>query len=304
MILIILLNVLYALMYTFSKFSLFISQPIFTTGVKVFLGGLFSLLVYVFYHDNVDFLDNFTFYNIGLIILISIFNVYFCNVLEIFALQHELVGKIAFMYNLCPFVTVLFSYIFFSHHITYKQWIGLGLGFLGFVSLFLENYAGASLTAYDIGISFSQIAIVGAVVSSVIGYAGIKVLLEKSSLSIFFINGITLCLGGILCCIHSFLTEVEPFIFENFFLDFIKITLLMAVIKYVIAFNLNLFLLKKYSLNLLSFFGFTASFFGAFFGYLFFGEIMSIYNIISGVLVLIGLIMFYQEELKQESIQR
>lgn len=304
MFLLILLNLLYASTFLFTKIAMSCSQPVFMTGVRMLIGGIISLCIYKqFYYRWTD-ISSITKKQWVLIGALSFTNVYLCNILEVWGLQYLSVGKAAFFYNLTPFFSALFAYFVFSEYMTWQKWLGLSLGFLGFMPIFMEP-GNVVDTTMKIGFfSLADGAMLGAAIISILGWTIMRLLLKQKSFSAFLLNGITMTSGSLLCFLHALCFESQPFVQPGMMYSFIQIALLIAVFKHVIANNLNAYLLTKYTTTLIAFFSFTASLFAALFGILFLGESISVYFIMSVVCVFTGLMIFYQEELRQGYITK
>jgi len=87
-------------------------------------------------------------------------------------------------------------------------------------------------------------------------------------------------------------------------MPFLGCTLLLMIISNAICYNLYGKLLKKYSATFMSFAGFTTPLFTALFDWLKFGEVASWHFYLSATIVFGGLLIFYQEELTQNSEAR
>lgn len=112
-------------------------------------------------------------------------------------------------------------------------------------------------------------------------------------------NGFSMLLGGIGALIHSFAVENWNPVPVTGFIPFIECAILLIIISNIICYNLYGHLLKKYSPTFMSFAGFTTPLFTALFGWFFLGEVVTWPFFISFLIVLFGLIIFDQEDLKQ-----
>lgn len=299
MILLIVLNLLYASMFILAKFGLDIAQPIFMTGARMALGGIISLGIYGICNYSWQEIRSITKSQWYLIGLLSLVNVYLANALEVWGLQYLSVGKTAFIYNLSPFIAALFAYFVFREYMTWQKWLGLTLGFLGFLPIFMGPSDIIDTTMNFGFLSLAEIALLGAAVSSILGWTIMRLLLKQKPFSVFFLNGISMLIGGIICFVHAAYFESQPFIQPNAIYQFMQLALIMAIVKHVVAYNLNSYLLTQYTTTLVAFFSFTASLFAAALGILFFHETISIYFIGSVLCVFTGLVIFYQQELRQ-----
>ncbi len=304
MILILLLNFLYASAFILTKFGLAISQPMFLIGTRMIAGGIISLAMYALWTPSwKSDMYAITCKQWMLIGLIALINVYSCNALEVWGLQYLSVGKTAFIYNLTPFISAFFAYFIFAEQMTRQKWLGLTLGFLGFIPILIEPSNIIDTTASFGYLSLAELALIGAAISSVLGWTFIRILVKQKQFSPFLLNGLSLASGGFLCLGHAFCCEPQPFVQPDYLYLFIQITALVALFKYGIAYNLNAYLLTTHTTTLMAFFSFTASLFATVLGILFCNETVSAYFIVSVVCVFAGLCIFYQEELRQGYIK-
>lgn len=300
------LNMLYGSMFIFAKFGMELSQPIFTTGIRMLCAGLVSLSIYVIYHRSWKSVWGISLSEWGLLFLVSLCNIYLSNTCEIWALQYLSVGKTAFIYNITPFFAALFAYLLFAQCMTWKKWLGLTLGFMGFIPMFMAS-CDIIDTSLKIGpFSSAEITLLIAAISSIVGWTLMKKLLQSQYFSLhthplapFLLNGISLAIGGIICLIHASLYESQPYIAGDTIMPFLIISSVISLFKYLIGYNLNTYLLSRYSTTLVAFFSFTSSLCAAVLGVIFLGESISLSFIFSVLCVATGLMVFYQEELQQ-----
>jgi len=306
MLLIILLNFIYAIMFIVAKYAFAVSAPIFMTGARMTVGGIISLMVYrlIAYDNWFSTILNISKTQWILIGLLSLVNVYACNVLEVWGLQYLSVGKSAFIYNLGPFFAALLGYFIFHEQMTWKKWLGLIIGFVGFLPLLFDPCTIVD-DSIKIGlVSIAEIALLGACISSVIGWTVMRLLLKQGNFSPFLLNGLSMTCGGVICFVHALFLESYPFVQSSSWSLFIFLVLIMAIFKHVIAYNLNAYLLQRYTATLMIFFSFTASLFATILGMVLFNESVSNFFLISIFMVFFGLILFYNQELQQGYIQK
>lgn len=145
--------------------------------------------------------------------------------------------------------------------------------------------------------SLPEIAIVGSVASFAYNLIALQVLVKHRGCPAILANGVTMLMGGFLALGSATLFEhpwikKEPWTFAGFMA-------LQIVISNLICSNLQANLLKHYSPTFMAFAGFLAPLCAAFFGWLFLNEKMYVQYFISLVLVLIGLIIFYLDEVRK-----
>lgn len=293
--LVFLLYALFASVFTVAKEALHVSSPIFLVGSRMLLAGLLILAFLYFRKRETLKLQK---GQLIQILLLGFFNIYLTNILELWGLQYLTSFKTCFLYSLSPFLTALFSYFSFKETLNWKKWLGLLIGFSGFLPILLcqsdqENISG------QLGIfSLAEIAVLCAVLSSVFGWVVLKKLVSHMSCSFLVANGYSMLFGGALGLLHSMYSESWNPIPVSNTLVWIECSLFLIIISNCICYNLYGYLLKKFSSTFMSFAGLSTPVFTALFGGFFFGEQPSWDFFISFMVVFFGLLMFYREELK------
>jgi drug/metabolite transporter (DMT)-like permease len=107
-------------------------------------------------------------------------------------------------------------------------------------------------------------------------------------------------IGGVLALVHSYfsgeswqpipVSEIQPFVI-NF--------LIICLISNIICYNLYGFLLKRFTATFMAFAGLVSPFFASLYGYIFLNECITWHFFASIVMFSLGLILFYQDEIKQ-----
>lgn len=292
MIFIVFLYALCASTFTICKALLEYAKPFFSIGIRMLVAGGI-LLAYSYWKNRSVFTiqkkDRWLF------VQIIVFHVYFSYILDLWSLQYITSSKSSLLYNLSPFLAALFSYFYFSEKMTLKKWLGLLIGFSGFLPEML--FKGAGPTGYYL--SFPEIILLGAVISGVYGWITLRKLVKDGLYSPMMVNGVGMVGGGILALITSFFVEgwsVSP---VSSLWPFIQLMTLIIIIGNLLFYNFYGYLLTRYTATFLSFAGFTTPLFAALFGWFFLGESVEWPFFISIFVVFIGLYIFYQEELKQ-----
>jgi EamA-like transporter family. len=273
-------------------------------GVRMIAGGALLLGYQYFFNrkywryesrDMVPFLQ------------IIIFHIFIAYTGEFWALQFISGSKASLIYNISPFITALFAYMMFSERLTVRQWIGLAIGCIGLLPI-LKDQGFQEQTIFHVGMfSSAEIILLLAVISSAYGWIVMKHLLINRSYSSIMINGIGMMGGGILALMASFATEGYPVlrvaqhttIADSLFMLVVYAGLLI-IIANVVCYNLYSYLLARYSATFLSFAGFTTPLFAALFDWLLVGELACANFFLSMSIIIIGLILFYQDEMKQK----
>ncbi len=293
---VILLYALFASVFTLAKTGLEYTQPLFLVGSRMFAAGLLIVAYQWFFNrDQLKFKKE----HIWRFLRLAAFNIYLTNIFELWGLQYLTSFKTCFIYSLSPFVSALFSYLMFSETLNTKKWMGLLIGFCGFIPILLSETSSEEQTGHLWFFSWAEIAVMLAVVSSVYGWILLRQLVKENSYSPLTANGFSMAIGGAMALIHSgFVENWDPLPVTEY-IPFLECSLLLMIISNFIAYNLYGFLLRKYTATFVSFAGFITPLFTALFGWFFLGETVTMPFYISAVIVFSGLTLFHQEELKQ-----
>jgi len=302
MYLVILMYMLFASAFTIGKAVLSYLNPIFFIGLRMTLAGSILLAYLYFFKRKKLYIKK---EYIGLFAQITIFHIFIAYVFEFWALKYLSSFKTAFIYNLSPFISAIFAYIFLSEKMNLRKWVGLLIGCFGFFLILGngESPGEAGKQAF-LFLSWPEVSLLIAVISAVYGWVVFKKLITRGNYSPLMINGFGMLTGGILAFVTSFLFEGYPTVRISSMSPFCDIfaclgyTLLLILIANVISYNLYGYLLKKYSVTFLSFSGFICPLFAALFGNVFLGEAPSLRFFIAVVIVAIGLFIFYRQELR------
>lgn len=297
MFLVILLYALFASVFTIAKTGLEYSQPFFLVGSRMFLAGLI-MLAYQFWFNRKEFV--FKKSHFWRVFRLALFNIYLTNVFEFWGLKYLTSFKTCFIYSLSPFVSALLSYFMFSEKMNIKKWVGLIIGFVGFAPILLNETTTEEQTGHFFFLSWAEIAVMLAAISSVYGWILLRQLVKENGYSPFMANGLAMALGGAMALTHSFFVENWDPLPVSEMVPFLECAFLLIVISNLICYNLYGFLLRRYSATFISFAGFTTPLFTALFGWFYLGEVVTLPFYISAVIVFAGLLTFYQEELKQD----
>lgn len=281
--------------FTLGKTALAASTPLFITGTRMFIAGLIILLFLLLFKRK-DF--SIKKHQLFPLILLSISSVYLTNVFEFWGLQYLTAAKACFIYSLSPFLSALFSYFQFKEKVTFRKMIGLIIGFIGFFPVLLRQQGGEELLGGFSFLSWAEIALIAATVTSVYGWVLLRKLGKEDGMSPLMANGTSMTLGGAFALIHSGIVDTwAPFPVTNGS-TFIIGVLLMILISNLICYNLYGWLLKKFTATFLSFAGLMTPLFAAFFGWIVLGETVSWVFFFSVGIISFGLWLVYAEELR------
>ncbi|MGK5594596.1 MAG: DMT family transporter [Parachlamydiaceae bacterium] len=300
MFLVVFVYALFASVFTTAKTALDYSQPLFLVGSRMLLAG-FLLLSYQYFWRKEHF--SFNRKDWTKLFLLALFNIYLTNAFEFWGLKYLTSFKTCFIYSLSPFASALLSYFVFAEKMTPKKWLGMIIGFIGFIPILLNQTASEESTGHLLFLSWAEISVMMAALCSVYGWILLKQLVSKNQVSSIMANGASMFIGGALALCHSFCVENWDPVPVTEFAPFITCTLVLIFVSNFISYNLYGWLLKRYSATFMSFAGFTTPLFAAFFGWLYLGEIITWPFYLSAAIVFVGLALFNQEELKAEKLK-
>lgn len=227
---------------------------------------------------------------------ITFFGIYVTYIIRFWGFQYMTSAKTMFMFNLAPFATALFSYFLLNERMSKKQWIGLFIGFIGFIPILASSSSAEHLAGESYWLSWPELAVLASVVSHSYTWIIIRKLVRETHYSPTMINGLSMFVGGVCALLTA------PF-FEGIYpvtnsWEFLKLLTLVIIVGSLICQNLYAHLLKIYTATFVSFAGFISPFFAAFYGWLWLNETTSWNFYASSIIVFIGLWLFYQDELK------
>lgn len=293
MALVVLLYGLFASVFTVGKYGLDVSAPFFLVGSRMAIAGVLMLGYLYFFKRKemkVEKSDLLQFF------LLGIFNIFLTNVCEFWGLKYLTAAKTCFLYSLSPFVSALLAYWLLKEKMTGKKWLGLVIGFVGFVPILLSQTTQEELAGHFWVFSWAEVAVMTAAVSSVYGWIILSKLMKRGYHPLL-VNGISMLLGGSLTLIQSAIFEDWNPVPVTHFPTFFVVCIFLMVVSNFICYNLYGLLLKRFSATFISFAGFTTPLITALMGWMFLGEGVDYSFFLSSGIVFSGLTLFYYEEL-------
>lgn len=290
--------------FSLAKIALEVSPPIFLTAFRMLLAGV--LLLGYLCIRKASF--KFNLKQWALLGLLSVFSIYLTNAFEFWGLQQLTAAKTCFIYSLSPFFAALFSYLHFGEKMNGRKWIGMLVGFLGFIPLLATQKGADELVTNIPFLSWPELAMVGASICTAYGWILLRLIVnpsetkeKQSPVSPLMANGISMFLGGLLALGHSFLIDSwNPMpIAASSFGPFLQSVIFMTLISNILCYNLYGYLLKKFTATFLSFMGLLSPIFASLNSWFFLGEQPSAIIFLSTAIVSLGLWMIYSAELRQ-----
>ncbi len=274
------------------------SPPLFLTASRMIFAG-FLLLGFIALKNRSLFKMNLK--QFFVLILLAIFSIYLCNALEFWSLQHLTAAKTCFIYSLAPFFTALFSYLHFGERMNGRKWLGMGIGFAGFIPVLASQKGADELLSAVSFLSWPELAMMGAALCSVYGWVLLRLIVKDSTISPLVANGTSMLIGGCFALIHSYFVESwNPLpVSAAHFGAFAQGALIMTLISNILCYNLYGMMLKRFTATFLSFMGLLSPIFASLNSWFFLGEQPSPIIFLSTGIVSIGLWLIYSAELKQ-----
>lgn len=294
----ILLYGLWASIFSYNKLLLTISSPLFLTGTRMTFAGVL-LLIYLFVWKRSSLLINRK--KFIPISLLAIIGIYSTNVLETWGLKYLPAAKTCFIYSLSPFFAAILSYIHGREKITLKKWLGLLIGFLGFLPVLLTHSIrenNSSLEGNLLGVP--ELLVIGAALCSVYGWILLRKIVKDGTTSPLVANGISMLIGGILATVHSTIFDnwtPIPVVPGKLGL-FLGGTFGVIIISNIICYNLYGYMLKRFTATFLSFAGLLSPIFSSIVSWILLGESLNPILIISTFVIASGLWIIYREDLR------
>ena len=284
--------------FSLGKMALENSPPVFLTGFRMVFAGIL-LLSWLWIKNRKSL-------KIGKkqvlpILALSVFSIYLTNILEFWGLQYLSAAKTCFIYGLSPFFAAFFSYIHFGEKMNRRKWIGMLIGFAGFIPVLKLQTGSENLLSAFSFFSWPELAIMGAALFSIYGWILLRIIVKNHTLSPLYANGYSMLIGGSLAFIHSFFVDTwNPIpIVSGKLMPFMQGIVLMTLISNILCYNLYGFMLRKYTATFLSFMGLLSPVFASIISWILLGETPSWIILLSTGVVSIGLFIVYQAELKQ-----
>lgn len=295
MFLIVILYALFATSFPVGKFLVSHSTPIFLTGIRMFIAGIILLAYqYFFAHHNLKFKRK----DFWMFAQIIFFGIYINYILRFWGLNGLSSFKTSFFFNFSPFLTSIYSYLFFGEKMSLKKWLGLSIGFFGIIPVLISSSPQELATGELFYISWQELAVFLSVALHNYSWIVMRKLIRTDNYEPMMINAFAMTTGGLMALITAFFTEgFFPVTGSYSFFGWLGF---MILVSNLFCHNLYGHLLKKYSATFLSFAGFQTPLFAALYGWLFLGEAVTWHFYASTAIVITGLTIFYQEELKHQ----
>ncbi|MFH1461663.1 MAG: DMT family transporter [bacterium] len=296
MFLVVLLYAILASTFTIAKIALGFAKPFFLIGFRMILAGSI-MLSFIYFFQKTKFKIKKC--DWSLFIKVAVFHIYLAFIPEFWSLQYLTSSKTNLIYSITPFVAAVLSYFLLKEKLSLKKFMGMFIGFLGVIPIFLTQTDTREATMELFSISLPEFVLLIAVFSGAYAWFVVKKLMDKGY-SLLMINGVAMFLGGIGALITSVFAEgiATCPIFD--FWPFLGWTSLLVLVANIIVYNFYGLLLKRYSITFVTSAGFLCPVFGAFYGSFFLSEKITWHYFLSLAFIILGLFIFYKDEFKQK----
>lgn len=292
MILVLFLYAILASTFTVGKMLLSFVPPLFLIGLRMCFSGTVLLTGYYFFAKKKTKIERKDWL---MLVIISFIHILIPYATEFIAMQSIAPSCAALMFNLSPFFSALFSYLYFSEKMSPTKWLGALISFSGLI-----YFTSPSLLCFGdvLSLNFSYALLLIGVATSSLAWVMIRQFVKNKDYSIVLLNGFAMLLGGIESFAVSYLYgEVVTFPWQNVW-TFVGLFLTIFICANIF-YNFYGYLLKKYSATFLSFMGIATPLITAFFDWLFLGVGIHSNFFITLLLIGTGVYIFYKEELRQ-----
>ena len=297
----ILLTLLYVLLsstFIFGSLAMQYTSPAFFIGMRMALTVLFMLSYIIVRRINIKIKLK----DSLLVLLLGVVHIFIPLVGEAFALKTLSAAKVSLVWSLSPFVTALFGLLLFGERITKTKLIGLLVGVIGFIPIVVHAATGLQAVPVFFTIGIADAALLMVVVSSAFAWNLFRKLLHRGYRPLV-LNTWSMVFASVLSFAFSFFVESwNPLPVTNCSVIF-GCLVYLVIIGGLVCYNLYGYMLHHYTATFLSFAGGTIPFLTALLQWLILGKPVSWSFLVSLCIIMMGLFIFYKEELRQRYVK-
>ena len=163
----IILNLCLAGGFTFGKAALHYMNPLLFVGARMTIAGILMIAYQVLIKKTKLRIKS---HDIPLFAGICLLNIYASYIFEYWALQYISASKACLLFNLSPFVTAFFAYIWSYEIMTPYKWLALMIGFVGMLPIVIETNPEENLSGMIGYLSYAELVLFGSVVCAALGW--------------------------------------------------------------------------------------------------------------------------------------
>lgn len=257
-------------------------------GIKLVIAGFFLLAYHTLISQkSLRFESRQWMYYLQMVLCGAVGSQY----LKYWGLQYVSASKAAFLFNSSPFFVAFFSWLRWKERVSFLQWIGLVVSFVGLMPvLFTTSSLEDVIGTFGI-FSMPECAILAAAALHAISFTAKRVVIHADGYASARVNGIYFLMGG-LWSLCSWWISGAPYV-GGMFVTALGYATFTTLLGKVICSSLNLYLLRYYSATFLSFMGYWYPLCVAFWSWLLWGEVLTYHYWLSASIILCGQLLFY-----------
>jgi drug/metabolite transporter (DMT)-like permease len=285
--------------FLLAKQLLIYGSPLFLVGLRTLIAGLFFLGALLLTTKNI--LSSIKKFFLPCM-SIAVYSFLVSNSLKFWALQHLSVTNAALISVTEPVFALVIAYFLFHETMSLKKWIGMiccmssGLLIVNAGSMFAPSRA---LNLWSV----ATLAMISAVAASAYGALLMRKLIKYNHASPMLVNGLSMAVAGISALLASVCLEA-PFcnVSLETIVPFAGNLLLLVLISNIVAYSIYGYLLKRYSVLLISCGSFIKPLVVIGYKAVFLHEAVALHVGYSVLLLSAGLAIIYSDERGQEML--
>ncbi|MBI2344549.1 DMT family transporter [Candidatus Dependentiae bacterium] len=203
---------------------------------------------------------------------------------------------ICFLYATAPFLTAMLLYFYSGTVLNKTKILGLLVGFIGLMPILLKTTSIHTELVISDKAWFGNLIILVTMILFCWGWILFNKLIHSCSHAVQVLNGIAMIIGGILSTGFVGFMYGNKIFEQSFSANFMQLLFFFIVFS-LITYSLYAYLLQHFSPTFISFAGFLEPGFALIYGVLWFGYSIQITDILSFMILFVGLYIFYRQEL-------
>ena len=204
--------------------------------------------------------------------------------------------SICFLYAAAPFLTAILLYFDQGQSLSKAKMIGLTGGFIGLLPILFKSGAMDHSVIIPGHVWLGNAIIFISMIFFCYGWILFKKLIGNGNYSTQVLNGIAMIMGGFVIGLAQFVFGGKQAFLLPYSYDF-GYLLSLFVLSSLLTYSLYAYLLNHFSPTFISFAGFLEPAFAMLYGVIIFGYNIDSVDIISFIILFLGLYIFYRQEL-------
>ena len=272
--------------------------PALFVGIRMLAAGL--ILYVFFFRKSVRLSYSYLKNDLPILLSISLLTTLIPSLLKAYALKYLVSSKATFLGSFDPFVTAIYAYFLWHERLSLQKIVGMIIGFSGILILLSTTSSQENEIMVWGMLSYPELAALGAMALGRLGWILVQKVLRAQRYTVAEINGMTMILSGSgALLVALWLGETRITIIPGQELRLLGAMLWTIIIGNVIGYGMYAHFLKSHSATLISLSGFSVPIFVYIFGWLYLGESPSLTFLLASCVTFIGLLIFYQAEIKK-----